>query len=201
MRFIVAILLFFFFSGVAFANELMTCDEYINRNNQYITALNELEKAKINLDIQKKELKKTSEPEIHYHSGYDPGKGYITSNVSVSGNITDLFFNTNTNKEKIKLAEIEVKQKQSNLDDIKRKLKIEYTAKINEIKRLKCLLESLKAQLRLKETQEKIVQNRFEAGLITRDEVEKVQSEIIDIKSKIYQNNDEIQIKEMELSR
>ncbi|WP_448588677.1 TolC family protein [Thermodesulfobium sp.] len=201
MRLLLTIFLIVFITRIAFANELITCDEYISRNNQYITALNELEKAKINLDIQKKELKKASEPEIHYHSGYDPGKGYITSGVSVSGNITDLFFNTNTNKEKIKLAEIEVKQKQSNLDDIERKLKIEYTAKINEIERLKCLLESLKAQLRLKETQEKIVQNRFDAGLITRDEVERVQSELIDIKSKIYQNNDDIKIKEMELSR
>jgi hypothetical protein len=201
MRFILATLLFFFFSGVAFANELMTCDEYINRNNQYITALNELEKAKLNLDIQKKELKKASEPEIHYHSGYDPGKGYITSGVSVSGNITDLFFNTNTNKEKIKLAEIEIVQRQANLDDIKRKLKIEYTAKVSEIKRLRDLMKSLNNQLKLKETQAKIMQNRFEAGLITRDEVERVQSELIDIKSKIYQNNDDIQIKEMELSR
>jgi outer membrane protein TolC len=201
MKILVAIVFFLLLAGISFGDELITLEEYINRSNQYISALNELEKARLNLDIQKKELKKASEPEIHYHSGYDPGKGYITSGVSVSGNITDLFFNTDTNTEKIKLAEIEIKQKQSNLDEIKRKLKIEYTAKISEIERLKCLLESLKAQLRLKETQAKIVQNRFEAGLITRDEVERVQSELIDIKSKIYQNDDDIQIKEMELSR
>jgi outer membrane protein TolC len=201
MKILVAIVFFLLLAGISFGDELITSEEYINRSNQYISALNELEKARLNLDIQKKELKKASEPEIHYHSGYDPGKGYITSGVSVSGNITDLFFNTDTNTEKIKLAEIEIKQKQSNLDEIKRKLKIEYTAKISEIERLKCLLESLKAQLRLKETQAKIVQNRFEAGLITRDEVERVQSELIDIKSKIYQNDDDIQIKEMELSR
>jgi len=201
MKILVAIVFFLLLAGISFGDELITSEEYINRSNQYISALNELEKARLNLDIQKKELKKASEPEIHYHSGYDPGKGYITSGVSVSGNVTDLFFNTNTNKEKIKLAEIEIVQRQANLDDIKRKLKIEYTAKVSEIKRLRDLMKSLNNQLRLKETQAKIVQNRFEAGLITRDEVEKVQSELIDIKSKIYQNNDDIQIKEMELSR
>ena len=201
MKILVAIVFFLLLAGISFGDELITSEEYINRSNQYISALNELEKARLNLDIQKKELKKASEPEIHYHSGYDPGKGYITSGVSVSGNVTDLFFNTNTNKEKIKLAEIEIVQRQANLDDIKRKLKIEYTAKVSEIKRLRDLMKSLNNQLRLKETQAKIVQNRFEAGLITRDEVERVQSELIDIKSKIYQNNDEIQIKEMELSR
>jgi len=201
MKILVAIVFFLLLARISFGDELITSEEYINRSNQYISALNELEKARLNLDIQKKELKKASEPEIHYHSGYDPGKGYITSGVSVSGNVTDLFFNTNTNKEKIKLAEIEIVQRQANLDDIKRKLKIEYTAKVSEIKRLRDLMKSLNNQLRLKETQAKIVQNRFEAGLITRDEVEKVQSELIDIKSKIYQNNDDIQIKEMELSR
>ena len=201
MKILVAIVFFLLLARISFGDELITSEEYINRSNQYISALNELEKARLNLDIQKKELKKASEPEIHYHSGYDPGKGYITSGVSVSGNVTDLFFNTNTNKEKIKLAEIEIVQRQANLDDIKRKLKIEYTAKVSEIKRLRDLMKSLNNQLRLKETQAKIVQNRFEAGLITRDEVERVQSELIDIKSKIYQNNDEIQIKEMELSR
>jgi outer membrane protein TolC len=201
MKILIAIVFFLLLAGISFGDELITCEEYINRNNQYIIALNELEKARLNLDIQKKELKKAFEPEIHYHSGYDPGKGYITSGVSVSGNITDLFFNTNTNKEKIKLAEIEIVQRQANLDDVKRKLKIEYTAKVSEIKRLRNLLKSLNNQLRLKETQAKIVQNRFEAGLITRDEVERVQSELIDIHTKINQTEEDIKIKEMELSR
>jgi outer membrane protein TolC len=201
MKILIAIVFFLLLAGISFGDELITCEEYINRNNQYIIALNELEKARLNLDIQKKELKKAFEPEIHYHSGYDPGKGYITSGVSISGNITDLFFNTNTNKEKIKLAEIEIVQRQANLDDVKRKLKIEYTAKVSEIKRLRNLLKSLNNQLRLKETQAKIVQNRFEAGLITRDEVERVQSELIDIHTKINQTEEDIKIKEMELSR
>ncbi|PMP88844.1 MAG: hypothetical protein C0172_01665 [Caldisphaera sp.] len=200
MKLILTILFLLLTFQKAQANEIVTLDEYIAKNNQYITAKNDYDKAKINLEIQKKELKKASEPEIHYHSGYDPSKGYVTSVISVSGNITDIFLNTSTYKEKIELAKIELQQKEANLKEIKKKLTLEYNAKIAEIKRLKNLLENLKAQLKLKEAQVKIVQNRYNAGLITRDEVERVITELLDIKSRLGETEDELKIKEMEIT-
>ncbi|AEE14057.1 hypothetical protein Thena_0414 [Thermodesulfobium narugense DSM 14796] len=199
MKLILVILFLFLASHTAFANEIVTLEDYINKNNQYITAKNEYEKAKINLAIQIKELKKASEPEIHYHSGYDPAKGYVTTGISVSGNLTDIFLNTFTYREKIELARIELKQKEANLTDIKKKLTIEYNTKLAEIKRLKNLIENLNAQLKLKETQAKIIQNRYDAGLITRDELERVNTELLDIRSRIEQAEEDKKIKEMEM--
>ncbi len=199
MKLILAILFLFLAFHTACANEIISLEDYIAKNNQFITAQNEYDKAKINLDIQKKELKKASEPEIRYHSGYDPSKGYVTSGLSVSGNITDIFLNTSTYKEKIKLAEVEVRQREANLKDVKKKLAIEYSAKIAEIKRLKDLIENLNAQLKLKGAQAKIIRERYDAGLITRDEVERVSAELLDIKSRLGETVDELKIKEMEM--
>lgn len=199
----IKILLFVFFillTSIAHS-EPMTADEYINKSIQYQTALNDYEKAKINLEIQKKELKKASEPEIRYHSGYDPSKGYITSGVSVSGNITDIFLNTSTYREKIKLAQIEVNQKKANLDDLKRKLTQEYHTKISEIQRLKNQIINLHSQLQLKAAQLKIIQHRFDEGIVTRDELLKINSEILDVKNNIDTTEDNLKIKEEELER
>lgn len=199
----IKILLFVFFILLTSSahSEPMTTEEYINKNIQYLTALNDYEKAKINLEIQKKELKKASEPEIRYHSGYDPSKGYITSGLSVSGNITDIFLNTSTYREKIKLAQIEVNQKKANLDDLKRKLAQEYHTKISEIQRLKNQIINLHSQLQLKAAQLKIIQHRFDEGIVTRDELLRINSEILDVKNNIDITEDSLKIKEEELER